>query len=397
MQPLIDVKRSTRQDIEVARDLGAVRAEDWDRMVDPDYPFLRHAFLHGMEQHDCLRPHGWTPLHLLARSGGRLTGALPLYLKDNSHGEFVFDWGWAEALQRAGGRYYPKLVSAIPFTPVSGPRVLVAEESQRAALTRCLFARAEEMMSEWRLSSLHCLFPDESAAAAMASTRGGLRREGVQYHWHNAGYRDFADFLEALDSKHRKQLRRERRDVAASGTEIEILPGDAVSDEMWAVFHRFYCSTFERKWGEPRLTVEFFRSLSRSMPGAVVLLLARHRGEYVGGAFAMRGTRTLYGRHWGCSHFVRHLHFELCYYTTIDFCIRHGLERLDAGAQGEHKLARGFTPVRTWSVHWLRDPGFRDAVADFLHREQIAVEDYISELNAHSPYRSGVPQRGSQR
>lgn len=394
MQPHIDLELCPTPAIEVARDLGSVAREDWDRMVDPDYPFLRHDFLHGMEVHDCLRPHGWTPVHLLARAGGRLVGALPLYLKENSHGEFVFDWSWAEAYQRAGGRYYPKLVSAIPFTPVAGPRVLVAEERQRAALTRQLFDRAEQLMREWGLSSLHCLFPEESTAAALSGGGAALRREGVQYHWHNAGYRDFADFLDALDSKRRRQLRRERRDVAAGGVEIEVLPGAAIGDGHWSVFHRFYCSTFERKWGEPRFTLSFFRSLGRTMPEAVVLLLARERGEYVGGAFALRGSRTLYGRHWGCSRFVRHLHFELCYYATVEYCIHHGLARLDAGAQGEHKLARGFAPVRTWSVHWLRDAGFRGAVADFLRRERIAVDRYLGELEAHSPYRTGATGSG---
>jgi predicted N-acyltransferase len=377
--------------VECLPSLGDVSAEAWNRMVDADHPFLRHEFLHGLDRFGCLAAHGWTPLHLVANSGGQLAGALPLYLRDNSHGEFVFDWNWAEAYQRAGGRYYPKLVSAVPFTPVTGPRVLVADERLRGEVTASLTERALAMMDEWRLSSVHCLFPFADEAKALSSYRGGLLRSGCQYHWHNRGYRDFQDFLDALDSKHRKQLRRERRDVAASGVEVEVLRGSDISEEQWHIFHGFYCSTFARKWGEPRLTLPFFQSLSRAFPESALLILATHGGRYVGGAFAMVGSRTFYGRHWGCDAYVRHLHFEVCYYQSIEYCIRHGLQRLDAGAQGEHKLARGFMPVHTWSVHWLHDPGLRHAVADFLARERIAVDNYVAELAAHSPYGSGGP------
>ena len=353
----------------------------------PDDPFLRHEFLAGLETHGCLNAHGWTPVHLLARVGQRLLGAMPLYVKDNSYGEFVFDWTWAEAYERAGGRYYPKLVSAVPFTPVTGPRLLLAPATNAGDVGNALMEAATNMMESGGLSSLHCLFPTTAQAQELARCRHGLVRSGCQYHWHNDNYRDFADFLNALDSKHRKQIRRERRDVRAEGVEVEVLQGKEITDAHWRRYYEFYCSTFRRKWGEPRLTLPFFMSLSQNFPNGTLLLLARHRRDYVAGAFAMRGTKTFYGRHWGCGHFVRHLHFEVCYYQAIEYCIAHGIDRMDAGVQGEHKLARGFTPELTWSVHWLRDVGFRRAVADFLSRERVAVDRYVDELAAHSPYR----------
>jgi predicted N-acyltransferase len=376
-----------RVHIQTIHGLGEVDAREWNALVEPDYPFLRHEWLHGLEQYECLAAHGWTPSHLVARDHGKLVAALPLYLKDNSHGEFVFDYAWAQAYERAGGRYYPKLVSAIPFTPVVGPRVLVSAGYPFAPLAAALISKATEIMHEHELSSMHLLFPDAEQASTIAALPEAQQRFGFQYHWHNVGYRDFADFLDNLDSKHRKQLRKERRDVQHSGVEIEVLAGADVDERRWAVFYDFYCSTFARKWGEPRLTLPFFQSLSHTLPESTLLLLARRGRDYVGGAFAMRGTRTLYGRHWGCSEYIPCLHFELCYYRSIDYCIANGLVRLDAGAQGEHKLARGFTPVRTSSIHWLRDRGFASAVAEFLRREQVMVDRYIVDLAAHSPYR----------
>jgi uncharacterized protein len=370
---------------ETVASLGEIEAPQWNAMVDADYPFLRHEFLHGLELHSCLAEQGWVTNHVIAHEGGRLIGAMPLYLRDNSWGEFVFDHTWAQAYERAGGRYYPKLVCAIPFTPVTGPRLLFAADRDPGPVASALLRHAVELMRQRGLSSLHCLFPPPAQLEWMRA-EGGLRRGGCQYHWHNQGYRDFQDFLDALDSKHRKQLRRERRDVSDAGVEIEVLNGAAISDEQWQVFHQFYCDTFARKWGEPRLTTAFFRSLSRTLPDATLLFLARRGSTYVGGAFAMQGSRTLYGRHWGCSDFVRHLHFDLCYYQTIDYCIRHRLQRLDAGAQGEHKLARGFTAVPTWSMHWLRERGFASAVSDFVSREQSMIDSYIVETHNHSPY-----------
>ena len=373
--------------VEQVHDLQDVAAGDWNRLAGEAQPFLRHQFLAGLERHGCLHGHGWVPQHLLAiDTSERIQGAMPLYLKDNSYGEFVFDWTWAEAYERAGRPYYPKLVNAVPFTPVSGPRLLIDTQADRPAVTNALVDAARALCERHGLASFNCLFPEETQARVLAS-RGGLLRMGCQYHWDNPGYRDFQDFLDQLNAKHRKQIRRERREVAEAGIEVEVLAGADISEEQWHIYHQFYRSTFDRKWGEPRLTLDFFQSLSGTMPAQTLLFMAKYQGRYVAGAFAMRGADTLYGRHWGCSEFHRHLHFEVCYYRTIEYCIEHGLKRLDAGAQGEHKLARGFRPVRTWSVHWLNDAGFRRAVAEFLGRETTMIEHYLEQLAGESPYR----------
>ncbi|HTT08925.1 MAG TPA: GNAT family N-acetyltransferase [Gammaproteobacteria bacterium] len=373
--------------IQLCSSLTEIPAAAWNRLASDATPFLRHEFLAGLEQCGCLRGHGWEPVHILAYEGGLLVGALPLYLKSNSHGEFVFDWDWAEAYQRAGRNYYPKLVTAVPYTPVAGPRLLTAPDAVAGDRVRgALLEQAQELMRDRAASSWHCLFPNETDADSLVA-RGGLRRLGCQYHWHNAGYDDFEDFLSRLDSKHRKQIRRERREIKESGITVEVLSGPMISEETWRVYHEFYRSTFHRKWGEPRLTLEFFMHLGRALPDQTLLFMAKKNGAYIAGAFAMRDAHTLYGRHWGCRVNQRHLHFEVCYYQTMDYCMGQGLRQLNAGAQGEHKISRGFAPVPTWSVHWLRDPRFALAVADFLERETRAMQEYMTALEQHSPYR----------
>ena len=372
--------------VTVVESLATIDPLAWDAMVG-DHPFLRHGFLHGLEATDCLAPQGWYPQHLVIHDGDTLCGALPLYIRDNSYGEFVFDWSWAEAFERAGGRYYPKLVSAVPFSPVSGPRLLIAPHvSDRAAVTRLLINTALGAVEDNQLSSWHCLFPDEDELPAYDQA-GLLRRLGCQYHWFNHDYRDFDHFLSDLNAKKRKQIKRERRIVADHDVEIEVLTGPAISAAHWSVFHGFYCSTFARKWGEPRLTEAFFQSLEQRLPGSAVLIMARSGERYVAGAFALKSASTLYGRHWGCNAQFDNLHFELCYYQTIAYCINHGLSKLDAGAQGEHKLARGFVPVNTWSSHWIREPGFRRAVGDFVKRERQAMAQHIQELASHLAFK----------
>lgn len=368
--------------------LADVPSASWDALAGADNPFVQHAFLCGLEKQGCLEDHGWVPCHLLAWRGTELAGGLLLYLRDNSEGEFVFDWNWADAYERAGGRYYPKLVTAIPFTPVTGPRILVRpDDSDADAIRELLFRAAIGFARENRLSSWHCLFPDAPAAQWLAR-QDLLPRYTCQFHWHNHGYRDFQDFLDTLSSKHRKQLRRERRAVADAGVEILRLTGNEVTDDQWRTFHGFYCSTFARRWGRPRLTLSFFRSLSATMPDRTLLMLARQRGKWVAGAFSMLGSRTLFGRHWGCSRDVPFLHFELCYYQTIEHCIQSALSSVDAGVQGEHKVARGFEPVAAPSFHWLRDPGFRAAVGDYLADERTRIRHYTETLQAHLPYRN---------
>lgn len=370
--------------------LRQVPARDWDTLLSNGNPFLRHSFLAGLEQHDCLAGHGWTPVHLLAYRDRRVIGALPLYRKDNSIGEFVFDWAWADAHEHSIGPYYPKLVSAIPFTPVTGPRLLVHPRAgDPVAIRQALIAGAIELARREGLSSVHILFPADTDSAALRGA-GLLSRLDCQYQWYNNAYTSFDGFLGTLSSKRRKEIRRERRTVADNGLSIDILRGDDISDRHWAVFYDFYCSTFQRKWGRPRLTLDFFRHLSATMPEAPLLIMARHGPHHVAGAFAMIGENSLYGRHWGCRYGYRNLHFELCYYQTIELCIRQGLAHLDAGVQGEHKISRGFVPVRTWSHHWLANPRFRRAVADFLEREQAVVDEYINTLMEHSAYKRGA-------
>jgi predicted N-acyltransferase len=371
--------------LSVIRALAEIPEAAWQSLCGTDEPFQHHALLNALEVHDCLEPQGWLPHHLLAWVGERLVGAMPLYLRDNSQGEFVFDWNWAEAYARAGGDYYPKLVTAVPFTPVTGARLLLAPDAPPET-AESLVDAAIGLAEDNALSSWHCLFPHE-AQLPLFSRADLVRREGCQYHWFNEGYSDFEQFLATLTSKRRKEIRRERREIPAAGVEVEIHEGNAITDALWQTFHRFYCDTFDRKWGSPRLTLDFFRTLSRTAGLHPVLFMARLDGGYVAGAFALRGPDTLYGRHWGCARFVRNLHFELCYYQTIDYAIRHGLSRVDAGAQGEHKIARGFNPVRTWSLHWIRDASFRRAVADFCRREERHIEAYVSQVNSTTAYR----------
>jgi len=367
--------------------LADVDPIQWNRLNPGGDPFLTHEFLYGLELHDCLKPQGWYATHLLLREqGGELFGAMPLYLRTNSYGEFVFDWAWADAFERAGGKYYPKLVSAIPFTPATGNRVLVANEKDLDLAMPILTSGAVELLEHNNASSLHCLFPNVTQTEQLKA-QDLLIRSGCQYHWYNRDYESFNDFLQALNSKRRKQIKRERRDANASGVEIEVLHDDAITPEHWKVFHEFYCSTFYRKWGEPRLTEAFFCYLSETLPKAPLLVLGKYEGEYIAGSFSMRGLDTLYGRHWGCSHHFKQLHFELCYYQTIEFCIREKLTRFDAGAQGEHKIMRGFEPVKTWSAHWIVDPRFRDAIGDFLERESQHIDSYVDELSGHRAYK----------
>lgn len=366
--------------------LTDISSKSWNNLAPKDNPFLRYEFLSGLETHNCLGAHGWYPCHILLNEGKRLTAALPLYIKTNSIGEFVFDWQWADAYEQAGGRYYPKLVSAIPFTPVTGKRLLIAPDHRGEQVFEALHNAALEIVNNHDLSGLHVLFPEMNDMEVL-KTRGFLIRKGCQYHWFNRGYEDFEDFLSQLSSKRRKEIRKERRLIKNSPIHIEVLEGKEITAEHWRIFHRFYASTFHRKWGEPRLTLPFFRHLSQSMPDSPILFMACHGDEYVAGAFAMRGEKTLYGRHWGCSEEFRFLHFELCYYQTIDYCIREGMEKLDAGAQGEHKIRRGFSPVATWSAHWLADAGFSNAVDHFLKQETHLINRYMTDLDQHSAYR----------
>ncbi len=369
------------------RSLDAIPADAWNQLLNDSNPFLRHEYLAGLEQFKCLEQHGWQPFHIVVYGNNELVGAMPLYIKSNSYGEFVFDWAWAEAYEHAGEQYYPKLVSAIPFAPVTGPRLLINPDSaDKSAIQRQIITYAIKLINDKGLSSLHCLFHDQDDYATFKQHKL-LQRLACQYHWFNHNYRDFNAFLATLNSKKRKQINRERKSILATNIKIEVLQGVEISNEQWEVFYEFYCSTFYRKWGAPRLTLEFFQYLSKSLPEATLLFLAQQGGQYIAGAYAMRSEHTLYGRHWGCNQQLQNLHFELCYYQTIEYCIKHGLKTLDAGAQGEHKISRGFIPIPTWSAHWVAEPQFRMAIQKFLQQEQPYIEQYMSSLFEHSPYK----------
>ena len=360
----------------------------WNGLITTGNPFLRHEFLAALEENGCVGgDSGWQPVHLTARDDGRLLGALPCYLKSHSWGEFVFDFAWADAYARRGRSYYPKAVSAVPFTPAGGPRLLVAPSSDVMLVKAALLEAAREQLNALGASSFHCLFPSQQDADFL-ETKGYAIRLGCQYHWHNHDYRDFDHFLEGFSAEKRKKVKRERRRVREAGIEILLLEGPEITPTLWQVFYHFYRDTMLRKSGYLPLSLAFFRSVGQAMPENVVLALARWHGDYVAGALSFRGADTLYGRYWGASQDFHSLHFELCYYAGIDYCIRTGLQRFEPGAQGEHKISRGFLPTATYSAHWLADPELRRAVFQFLAREREQMRYHMASLDARAPYKS---------
>ncbi len=369
--------------------IGALPAEQWDACIGEHQPFLRHAFLAALEDSGSVAADtGWQPLHLAVEQAGQLVGAAPMYLKSHSYGEYVFDWGWADAFERAGGRYYPKLQVAVPFTPVPGPRLLCRPGSacSQDALATALVSAAEQLEMA---SSLHITFcrADEWQALGEA---GCLLRTGLQYHWQNQGYGSFEDFLGTMKSSRRKTIKKERQRVAEQGLELVALTGPDLTPDIWDRFYPFYLATVDKRWGNAYLTKRFFQRLGTLMADQVVLIMARDRGRYVGGALNLLGHDTLYGRIWGCKQDYEFLHFEACYYQAIDFAISRGLARVEAGAQGQHKLQRGYAPVPTYSAHWLRHPGLRRAVADFLDVERQEIAQQIEAQRALLPFRDGA-------
>ena len=370
---------SDRLSVKVVERLSKIRAADWDECAGSDNPFVTHAFLDALEEsNSACAETGWLPQHLALEDGnGNLLGAAPMYLKSHSYGEYVFDHGWAEAYERAGGRYYPKLQVAVPFTPVTGNRLLIRPNAPADA-ARLLAAAMVEIAKRSKVSSLHVTFPARAEYELFAEA-GFLQRLGRQFHWENQDYKSFDDFLGALNARKRKQIKRERRE-ANDGIEIETLNGAAIKARHWDAFFRFYTSTSDKKWGAAYLTREFFDLLGQRMGERVVLVMAKQDGRYVAGALNLMGGDTLYGRNWGCLSEVPFLHFEACYYRAIDFAIARGLKRVEAGAQGSHKIQRGYLPAPTYSAHWIRDPGFAKAVEDFLKRERRAVEHEMEEL-----------------
>ncbi|MFQ5935175.1 MAG: GNAT family N-acetyltransferase [Acidiferrobacterales bacterium] len=376
--------------LNVINSIAEIPAPAWDALVGDTNPFVKHAFLSALEQTDCTTAKaGWAPCHLAlyadASQQGHLLGAVPMYLKSHSYGEYVFDWAWADAYERAGLRYYPKLVAAVPFTPVSGPRLLTADHESEQ-IRQHLISGAVTVAKQMQVSSLHWLFAPETDVAALADA-GHLRRTGCQFHWHNPGYASFEQFLAELASAKRKKIKQERRYVREAGVTIEVLSDDSITPRHWDAFYEFYLSTIHCHGAIPYLTRDFFHCLGSVMSNNAVLVLARQDGQPVAGALNMRGSESLYGRYWGTHKNISGLHFEVCYYAAMEYCIERGLTRFEAGAQGEHKLARGFLPVTTHSAHWLSHPQFSQAVAQFLRKEHHGLRYYIDELNEHSPFK----------
>lgn len=360
----------------------------WNGLVGTDTPFLSHEFLSALEKHGCVgEASGWLPQHLLLFEADKLVGAIPQYLKTNSYGELVFDWAWEDAYARNGLDYYPKLVVAIPYTPATGPRLLVSPEADEKRIKDALIHHALEYAKNLQVSSLHWLFPHQQDIESLTE-QGLMTRLGCQFHWHNEGYRDFDDYLSHFTSSKRKKIRQERRKVVDSGVTLQRLYGNELTEAQWQAVHRHYRSTFQRRSGYPTLSLDFFLETSQTLPQQLIIILAEYEQQPVASAICWRDTDTLYGRHWGCDARFKNLHFEACYYQGLEYCIEHGLKRFDPGAQGEHKISRGFLPTPTWSAHWIADPQFQQAIEQFLQRETIGMQNYIKELGEHSPFKS---------
>lgn len=381
--------------VRIVPSIHDIDAAQWDacaRVNSPDCnPFVRHAFYSALEDSGSVTADtGWQSQHVAVETpDGTLLACAAMYLKDHSYGEYVFDWGWANAYERAGGHYYPKLQCAVPFTPVTGPRLMTRpglEAQTIVALKRTLLAGMIEVADRLNVSSLHITFPGEDDFALMAEA-GLLERYGQQFHWKNENYADFDGFLNALSSRKRKNIRKEREKANASGVDIYAVSGDGITTRHWDAFYRFYRLTSDRKWGQAYMTRSFFNLLSERMGDQVVLIMGEEGGDIVCGALNLLGGDTLYGRNWGTIVNYPMLHFEVCYYRAIDYAIDHGLAWVEAGAQGPHKLQRGYLPRKTYSAHWIADDGFRQAVAQFLKQERPAVEDDVDTLTEMGPFK----------
>ena len=376
--------------LEVIRDLATVAAADWNSLHGTEYPFLRHEFLQALEATGCVGGRsGWEPHHLLLRDAdGSLAGALPLYRKLSSYGEFVFDWAWADAYRRAGLNYFPKLVSAVPFTPATGPRLLIAPGRPRADIASRLTSGAIELAERLEASSVHVLFPVDGEIAAWTAA-GFMLRKDCQFHWHNRGYADFEAFLAGFTAGKRKKVHRERRRVAEAGITFKHLAGGDIDARLWHRLMPHYADSFRRRGREPYLNEAFFKRLADTLPDSLLVIVAYLHGEPVATAICYRSATTLYGRYWGSTAGFHSLHFETCYYQGIDYCIAHGLAAFEPGTQGEHKISRGFVPTETHSAHWLSDPRFARAIDQYLDRERTHIDEYMAVAGEHVPYRKG--------
>jgi uncharacterized protein len=369
--------------------IADIDASEWNAVSGTDYPFIRHEFLAALEISGSVGDGtGWQPMHVTVRStepDATLLAIMPMYLKDDSYGEYVFDWSWADAYHRHGIRYYPKFLTAIPFTPASGPRICFRHPADAQYLLPAVVEAVKQQATRLQISGWHLLFPETPLSEHMLST-GLLRRTGCQYQWFNRGYSNFDDFLASFNSRKRKNVRKERQRVKADGIEFEWLEGNAISATDWQIFYDFYANTYHVRGREPYLKQRFFQLVGSHLQDHTLLVLARKQGQAIAGALSFKGKQTLYGRYWGCGQEYQFLHFETCYYQGIDYCLKHGISRFDSGAQGEHKIQRGFEPVQTWSNHWLAHPSFRAAVADFLEDEQNQLRRYMEKARDYLPF-----------
>ena len=374
-------------EVKQIHNMAQVDAEDWNRLAGEAYPFMRHEFLWALEQSGSVCEHtGWIASHLLVLDDDQLVAVMPLYLKSHSWGEYVFDQQWAEAYQQQGLDYYPKWLTAIPLTPCQGSRIVMQSAVDPLEVMRTLFNYIKQLSEQQGISSWHCLFPELQQAEQLQSL--GLNiREGVQFHWFNQGYRDFNDFLSTLNANKRKMLKRERRRVSEQGVRLLRIAGKDVSDRQWQVFFQFYTMTYLKRQSQPYLNLAFFQQIAATMGEQLLLVLAVKDDQTIAAALSFIGGDTLYGRYWGCDEDYDSLHFEACYYQGLDYCIEHGLKRFDSGAQGEHKIARGFEPVTTYSAHWIKDARFATAIAHFLVREQQAVQHYKQDAASYLPFK----------
>ena len=373
----------TAERLQILQSLSDVDADEWNKLAG-DQPFLRHEFLYNLERSGCVtKETGWDSHHLTLWRNGSLVGAMPLYLKHHSYGEYIFDWAWADAYHRNGLNYYPKLLSAIPFTPVTGPRLLTQEASVRARLAQA----ALELARELNASSVHILYPTESQAAELESGNY-LQRHSTQFHWHNHGYRDFDDFLSTMSHDKRKKIKQERRKLVEQGIHFECTEGMEISEADWKFFNHCYQITYRQHHSSPYLNLDFFLRLGRDLPDHIVMFKAIADGKPIAAALNLKSSGRLFGRYWGAPAYVPGLHFEVCYYQGITYCIEHGIEIFEGGVQGEHKLARGLMPVKTHSNHWLAHPQFSAAVADYVARESLGTLRYMEELNEMTPFKN---------
>jgi predicted N-acyltransferase len=387
--------------LEAVSSISAISATEWDACANPAAdsgaasrpyynPFVSHAFFAAAEGSGSATPRtGWGARHLIAKLDDRIVGVVPCYLKSHSQGEYVFDRGWADAYERAGGRYYPKLQCSVPFTPATGPRLLIRNGVDRERIADALAAGLMALCNATKASSVHVTFAREAEAKCFAR-HGFLIRNDQQFHWRNEGYKSFDDFLATLNSRHRKAIKRERREAVSAGITVHWLTGSDIDEDAWDAFFTFYMETGSRKWGRPYLTRTFFSEIGESMRNDVLLVMAKRNGRWIAGAINFVGSDTLFGRNWGAIEHHPFLHFEVCYYQAIDFAIQRGLATVEAGAQGEHKLARGYLPQTTWSAHFIADPDLRRAIADYLKRERAYVAEVGRELAAAGPFRKSA-------